>query len=82
MRLRCPTFQQQEPNIEEFTSRLGKAKDYQYKIELASDLSRIADMFLTCSEYDADSFDCNNCHFISKLRKKAASIIIKAKKLA
>ncbi len=77
----CATFQKQEPIIKEFADRLNKAKDYQQKQELASDLSRYIDMLLECLEYNANSLDCKNCRFISNIRKKTADIIIKAKGL-
>lgn len=80
-KISCSIFQQQEPIIKEFTDRLNKVKDYQHKVELASDLSRYVDMLLECLEYNVNSLDCKNCRFISNLRKKTANIIIKAKEL-
>lgn len=80
-RITCSIFQQKEPIIKEFTSRLNEVEDYQHKVELASDLSRYVNMLLECLEYNADSLDCKNCRFISNLRKKTANIIIKAKEL-
>ncbi len=80
-RISCSTFQKQEPIIKEFTDRLNEVKDYQHKLELASDLSRYVDMLLECLEYNVNSLDCKNCRFISNLRKKTADIIIKAKGL-
>jgi len=77
----CSIFQQKEFSIKEFTDRLNKVEDYQHKIELASDLSRYADMLLECLEYNANSLDCKNCRIISNIRKKTADIIIKAKGL-
>lgn len=80
-RITCSIFQQKEPIIKEFASRLNEVEDYQQRQELASDLSRCVDMLLECLEYIADSLDCKNCRFISNLRKKTANIIIKAKEL-
>jgi len=77
----CSIFQQKEPIIKEFTDRLNEVKDYQYKVELTSDLSRCVDMLLECLEYNANSLDCKNCRFISNTRKKTADIIIKARGL-
>ena len=81
-KISCSIFQKQEPIIKKFTDRLNKVKDYQHKIELASDLSRYVDMLLVCSEYNTAAIDCKNCRFISNLRKKTAELIIKAKKIA
>ena len=80
-KISCPIFQKQEPIIKDFTDRLNEVKDYQHKVELASDLSRYVDMLLECLEYNVNSLDCKNCRFISNLRKKTANIIIKAKEL-
>ncbi len=77
----CSIFQQKEFIIRELTGRLNEVKDYQHKVELASDLLRYVDMLLDCLEYNADSLDCKNCRFISNIRKKTAGIIIKAKSL-
>lgn len=77
----CSIFQQKEFIIRELTDRLNEVKDYQHKVELASDLLRYVDMLLDCLEYNADSLDCKNCQFISNIRKKTAGIIIKAKSL-
>jgi len=79
--INCSIFQQKEPIIKESTDRLNEVKDYQHKVELASDLARYVDMLLECLEYNANSLDCKNCRFISNIRKKTASIIIKAKVL-
>jgi len=80
--IRCSIFQKQEPVIKEFTDMLNKANGYQRKVELASDLLRNVDVLLNCSEYNPNTLDCKNCRFISNLRKKAANIVIKARKLA
>jgi len=81
-RISCSIFQQKEPIIREFTNRLNEVKDYQYKVEITSDLSRYVDMLLVCSEYNVNSLDCKNCRFISNIRKKTTDIIIKAKELS
>jgi hypothetical protein len=39
------------------------------------------DVLLSCPDYESQSLDCKNCHFISNLRKKTSNLIIKAKKL-
>ena len=80
-KINCAIFQKQEPIIKEWTDRLNKVKDYQHKVEIASDLSRYTDMLLECLEYNANSLDCKNCRFISNLRKRTANIIFKAKEL-
>ena len=77
----CSIFRKREPIIKVFTDMLNKTKDYQHKIEFASDLLRNLDILLDCSEYNVQSFDCKNCRFISNLRKKAANLVIKTKVL-
>jgi hypothetical protein len=48
----------------------------------APELQKEVDVLLCCSDYDKNSLDCKNCHFIAALRSKAAKLIVKAKKLA
>jgi len=81
-KIKCPTFQKQEPLIEDITAKINNAKDVLEKAEFAKKLQEEVDVLLSCPDYDEKSRDCKNCHFIADVRKKTATLIIKAKKLA
>jgi len=80
--INCTTFQKQEPAIKEITDKINMAQKVMEKAELAEELQKEVDVLLSCPYYDKASINCKNCHFIANLRKKTASLIIKAKKLA
>jgi hypothetical protein len=79
--INCPTFQKQEPAIKEITDKINGAKGVQEKAGFAEELKKEVDVLLSCPDYESQSLDCKNCHFISNLRKKTSNLIIKAKKL-
>lgn len=81
-KINCPTFQKQEPIIKDITDSINRAKRVIEKAEFAEELQKEVEVFLSCPDYDGESLDCKNCHFIANLRKKTADLIIKAKKLA
>ena len=78
----CPTFQRQEPVIEDITAKINEAKAVQEKAVFAEELQKAVSVLLSCSDYDEKSLDCKNCRFIANVRKKTADLIIKTKKLA
>jgi hypothetical protein len=77
----CPTFQKQEAVIKNITDSINKAKGVMEKAGFAEELKKEVDVLLSCPDYESQSLDCKNCHFISNLRKKTSNLIIKAKKL-
>ena len=81
-KINCPIFQKQEPIIKELTNNINNAKGVQEKARLSEELKKETDVLLNCPDYDEKSLDCESCHFIANLRKRTASLIIKAKKLA
>lgn len=81
-KINCPTFQKQEPVIEDISAKINKAKESQEKAVSAEELQKEVDVLLSCPDYDKKSVDCRNCRLITNLRKKTAALIIKAKKLA
>lgn len=81
-KISCLTFQNQEPVIKEITERINMAKGVQEKARFAEELKKEVDVLLSCPDYNKEKLDCKNCHFIANLRKKTASLIIKAKRLA
>jgi hypothetical protein len=81
-KINCPTFQKQEPVIEDISAKINKARGAQEKAVSAEELQKEVDVLLSCPDYDDKSVDCGNCRLITNLRKKTAALIIKAKKLA
>lgn len=80
--INCPTFQKQEPVIEEITAKINDAKGVLKKADFAEELQQEVNILLSCTDYDQQSTDCSNCRFIANMRKKTADLVIKAKKLA
>ena len=80
--INCPTFQKQEPVIADITAKINSAKGILEKADFAEELQQEVDVLLSCPDYDEESTDCNNCRFITNVRKKTADLVIKAKKLA
>ncbi len=81
-KINCPTFQKQEPVIEDITAKINNAKDVLEKAEFAEKLKEEVDVLLSCPDYKEKNTDCSNCRFITNVRKKTADLVIKAKKLA
>ena len=80
-KISCPTFQKQESVIKDIIDKINIAKGVQEKAGFAEELEKEVDVLLSCPDYESQSLDCKNCHFISNLRKKTSNLIIKAKKL-
>ncbi len=81
LKISCPIFQKQECAIKDITDKINKATGVQEKAGFAEELKKEVDVLLSCPDYESQSLDCKNCHFISNLRKKTSNLIIKAKKL-
>jgi len=81
-KISCPTFQKQEPVIQDITAKINNAKDVLEKADFAQKLQDEVDVLLSCPDYDQKIVECTNCHFIANVRKKTAGLIIKAQKLA
>lgn len=77
----CPTFQKQEPIIENITAKINCAEGVLEKAGFAKRLQQETEVLLSCPDYDKNSSDCNDCHFVANIRTKTAELIIKAKKL-
>lgn len=79
--INCPTFQKQEPAIEDITAKINSAEQISEKAEFARELREEVDVLLSCPDHDNNSVDCSNCRFIAKIRRKTADLIRKAEKL-
>ncbi len=73
----CQIFNKQELLIGNLIDKVNKSKDNHDKSIFAEELKHEVDTLLICSDYDAESMDCINCHAISKLRQKTAELIEK-----
>ena len=80
--INCPTFQKQEPVIQDITAKINNARNVSKKAEVAEKLQQEVNILLSCPDYNEKSKDCGNCRFIANVRKKSADLVIKAKKLA
>jgi hypothetical protein len=81
LKINCPTFQKQESVIKDITDKINGAKGVQEKAGFAEEIEKEVNVLLSCPDYESQSLDCRNCHFILNLRKKTSNLIIKAKKL-
>jgi hypothetical protein len=81
-KINCPIFQKQELVIKDITAKINNVKDVLEKVEFAERLQEEVNALLCCQDYDGKSTDCNNCHFVAKVRTKTADLIIKAERLA
>jgi len=80
--INCSVFQKQEPVIKDITAKINSAKGVLEKADFAEELQKEVDVLLSCPDYNQENTDCSNCRFIANMRKKAADLVIKAKKLA
>jgi predicted metallo-beta-lactamase superfamily hydrolase len=81
-KINCPIFQKQELLIKDITDKINKTKAIQEKAEFAEELQKKIDALSNCADFKKDNLNCTSCHFVANLRKRAANLIIKAKKLA
>ena len=78
--IHCPIglFQSQEEEIARLTQEINQARTAAEKAPRAQALIEAADVLLACKQYDEESLDCRLCRNFSKLRRKTASLIVKA----
>ena len=81
-KIKCAIFQKQEAVIKDITGKINAIEGVAGKAVFAEILQKEVDVLLACQDFKGKSLDCENCRFISALRKKTADIIIMAKKLA
>jgi len=81
-KISCQVFQKQEAVIKDITNKINAIEGVTGKAVFAEELRKEVDVLLSCQDYKDTSLDCENCRFIANLRKRAADLIIKAKKLA
>jgi hypothetical protein len=81
--IRCPIdlFPKQEAKIERLTEAINRAPTAAEKAPLAQDLIDVVDVLLACEAYDEENVNCRLCQNFSKLRRKTATLILKARGL-
>lgn len=80
--LYCSTFQDLKPVIEEITDYINRSGKVEEKARFAEELKKEVNVLLSCLDYNRESSDCRDCHFIAHLRKKTANLLIRTSKLA
>jgi len=72
----CPTYLKKEPAIKQLTEEINKTSNVADKAAKAEELAKIADSLISCTSYQKENWDCENCHRIALLRKEASQIIL------
>lgn len=80
--INCPAFEKQEQIIKKITRKINETSDVDEKAEYVEELKHALEVLLACPSYQEQKLDCDNCRFITNLRKRTAELVIKARKLA
>jgi len=75
-------FPRQEEEIARLTQAINQAPTAAEKVPWAQALIEAVDVLLACEQYDEKSLDCRLCCNFSELRRKTASLVVKAGHLA
>jgi Mor family transcriptional regulator len=78
--IHCPIglFSGQEAEIARLTQEINQARTAAEKAPWAQALSEAVDVLLACEQYDEGSLDCRLCRNFSGLRRKTATLVVKA----
>jgi len=81
--IRCPIgfFSRQEAEIARLTQEINQAPTAAEKAPWAQALMKAVDLLLACEQYDEGSMDCRLCRNFSELRRKTATLVLKAGRL-
>ncbi len=77
----CPIFRKQNRVIKNITNKINIIEEVAGKAVFAEKLRKEVEILLSCLDYKDTNLDCQNCRFISEIRKKTASLIIKSKNI-
>ena len=80
-KVKCPIFKSKNEEIEGINKAINDAENVEKKAYFAERLIKEAEDLLSCGHFDEEKVDCKICHYIAKLRKQTANLIIKAKQL-
>ena len=81
--IRCPIglFSRQEAEIARLTQEINQAPTAAEKASWAQELREAVNVLLACEDYDEGTVDCRLCHNFSELRRKTATLVLKAGQL-
>lgn len=82
--IHCPIglFPRQEEEIARLTQEINQSRTAAEKAPWAQALSETVGVLLACEHYDEESMDCRLCRSFSELRRKTASLVVKAGRLS
>lgn len=75
-RMSCSKYLEMEQTIKRLTEEINRAEDVAAKAAKARELMGVADSLLSCVDYERGNWNCENCHRVASLRKKASQIIL------
>jgi len=75
-RMSCPRYLEIERVMTQLTEEINKAEDVAVKATNAQKLMEMADVLLSCQDYDEKDWNCRNCRRMASLRKEASQIIL------
>jgi len=75
-RMSCPRYLEIERVMTQLTEEINKAEDVAVKATNAQKLMEMADVLLSCQDYDEKDWNCRNCRRMAFLRKEASQIIL------
>lgn len=81
--IRCPInlFPRQEEEIVRLTQAINRAPTAAEKAPWAQAFIEAIDVLLACESYNEESLECRFCRKFSELRRKTATLVIKAGRL-
>ena len=74
----CPRYLEHAYRIDQLTRFLHREKLISGKVGMAQELLHITSGLLDCARYEADCEDCRDCHFVLRLRKESARLVVDA----
>ena len=82
--IECPTglFSRQEAEVSRLTKEIHQARTASAKAPWAQELVEVADVLVNCEQYDKSSQECQLCGNFSETRHKAATLILRAGRMA
>jgi Mor family transcriptional regulator len=83
-KIQCPIdlFLRQEEEIAHLTRAINQARTTDQKAPWAQALIEAVDVLLACRQYNQASMDCRLCHNFAELRRKMATLVVKATRLS
>lgn len=80
-KIKCTIFHSKNETIEGITKAINEAENVERKAHFAERLVKEAGALLSCRHFDEKRVECKICHYIVKIRKRAAGLILRARNL-